>query len=160
MPRIPSQIRAIKYQRRRHRHTLLAMNKALKKNPQYAEDESDIDDEWIAEYEDESREKEIEKATKKWEKDNEKAKADGEKPIEKDVLQEKIDQINDEYDRLKTERGIKTAEAKGSKTEEQIMATIEKLDERIKIAKFKRLDKDNLKEVSLGTSKINYLDPR
>lgn len=160
MEKLSNQIRAIKYQRRKHRYALLAMNKAHKKNPQYAEDESDIDDEWIAEYEDESREKEIEKATKKWEKDNEKAKADEEKPVEKDVLQGKIDKINDEYDRLKTERGTKTAEVKGNKTDEQIMATIEKLDERIKIAKFKRLDKDNLKEVSLGTSKINYLDPR
>ncbi len=136
------------------------MNKAHKKVPQYVEDESDLDDEWIIEYEDESREKEIEKATKKWEKDNEKAKADGEKPIEQEILQEKIAKINEEYDRLKTERGTTTAELKGNKTEEQIMASIEKLDERIKVAKFKRTDKDNLKEVSLGTSKINYLDPR
>ncbi|KAF8342258.1 uncharacterized protein EI90DRAFT_2965361 [Cantharellus anzutake] len=160
MEKLGNQIRAIKYQRRKLRYALFKISSKYKTDPRYAEDESDIDDEWIAEYEDESREKEIEKATKKWEKDNEKAEAEGEPSIPKDNLISKIDQINEEYDRLKTERGTAHAELKKSQSEAQVIAAIDKLDERIKTAKVKRQDRDNLKEVSLGTSKINYLDPR
>lgn len=127
------------------------MNKKFKKQEDLAEDESDVDDEWIAQYEDESREKEIEKATKKFDKDNEKRAADGEKPLTKDVLEERIEKINEEYDRLKTERGSQKVEIKGKKSEESVLAAIEKCDQRIKNEKFKRDDKDKLKEVSLGT---------
>jgi DNA topoisomerase-1 len=35
-----------------------------------------------------------------------------------------------------------------------------KLDEKIQTAKTNAVDRDEGKEVSLGTSKINYLDPR
>jgi len=37
---------------------------------------------------------------------------------------------------------------------------IEKLEERIKKLEIKKTEKDDLKTVALGTSKINYLDPR
>jgi len=75
-------------------------------------------------------------------------------------LEERVDKINEEYNRLKEERGSQDVEIKGKKSEESILSSIEKLDQRIKNEKFKRDDKDKLKEVSLGTSKINYLDPR
>lgn len=157
---VTSQIRASKYQRRKLRYALFSMNKKYKKQEDIAEDESDVDDEWIAQYEDESREKEIEKAKKKFEKDNEKRLADGEKPFTKDVLEEKIEKINEEYDRLKGERGSKNVEVKGKKTEEALLDAITKIDAKIKTEQFKRDDKEKLKEVALGTSKINYLDPR
>lgn len=115
------------------------------------EDESDLDDEWIATYEDESREKEVEKAKKKFEKDNEKREADGEKPHTEDVLDERIAKVHEEYDRLKEERGTGKAQVKGKKTPEQILAAIEKLDARIKTEKFKMDDREKGKEVSLGT---------
>lgn len=172
------QIRGIKYQRRKLRYALFTMNKKYRKQKDLAEDESDIDDDWIAQYEDENREKEIEKAKKKFAKDNEKRAADGDKPLDETALEERVDKIIEEYDRLKEERGSQDVEIKGKKSEESILSSIEKLDQRIKNEKFKRDDKDKLKEVSLGTryvpafgarhgvdhdsvnSKINYLDPR
>ncbi|KAJ8613195.1 hypothetical protein MRB53_037061 [Persea americana] len=39
-------------------------------------------------------------------------------------------------------------------------AAIEKLEQRIDTMKVQAEDKDNNKEVALGTSKINYIDPR
>jgi DNA topoisomerase-1 len=155
---ISMQIRAIKYQRRKLRYGLFTMNKKYRKQEDLAEDESDIDDDWIAQYEDESREKEIEKARKKFDKDNEKRDADGEKPLEDDVLQGRIDKINEEYDRLKGERGSQDVEIKGKKSEESILNLIEKLDQRIKNEKFKREDKDKLKEVSLGTRYVSAFE--
>ncbi|KAF9503767.1 hypothetical protein BS47DRAFT_1445884 [Hydnum rufescens UP504] len=137
-----------------------AANLEYRKQENIAEDESDVDDEWIATFEDESREREIEKAKKKFEKDNEKKAAEGEEELKPDVLEDRIAKVNEEYDRLKTERGTDKVEIKGKKTEEQILAAIEKLDTRIKTEKFKMEDKEKGKEVSLGTSKINYLDPR
>lgn len=41
-----------------------------------------------------------------------------------------------------------------------MVAAIRKMDERITVQKTAALDRDEGKEVSLGTSKINYLDPR
>jgi len=43
---------------------------------------------------------------------------------------------------------------------DKIKNHIDKLDERIKKWKIKKLEKEDLKTVALGTSKINYLDPR
>jgi DNA topoisomerase I len=127
------------------------MNKKYRKQENIAEDESDVDDEWIATFEDETRERDIEKAKKKFEKDNEKKAAEGEEELKPDVLEDRIAKINEEYDRLKTERGTDKVEIKGKKTEEQILAAIEKLDTRIKTEKFKMEDKEKGKEVSLGT---------
>lgn len=44
--------------------------------------------------------------------------------------------------------------------EDKVLAAIKKMDERIVIAKTAAVDRDEGKEISLGTSKINYLDPR
>jgi DNA topoisomerase-1 len=46
------------------------------------------------------------------------------------------------------------------KSEEACLKKIESLENRIKKAKLKKQDKDNLKEVSTSTSKVNYIDPR
>jgi len=43
---------------------------------------------------------------------------------------------------------------------EKIKATIKKLDESLDAWKIKKTEKDELKTVALGTSKINYIDPR
>jgi hypothetical protein len=42
----------------------------------------------------------------------------------------------------------------------QIKAAIKKLDEKIHKLDLKRTEKDELKTIALGTSKINYIDPR
>jgi DNA topoisomerase-1 len=43
---------------------------------------------------------------------------------------------------------------------EKIKAQIQKLDARLNALRLKKQDKDENKEVALGTSKINYIDPR
>ena len=138
------------------RHALFNLDSKYKKNRKYAEDESDIDDEWIASFEDSQREKEIEKAKKKFAKDNEKLAADGEEPQKESVLEERIERIEADYKQLISERGTKkTTKGKG-KTAEKIEELIEKLDERIKTHKLQMIDREEGKEVALGTRCVSF----
>jgi len=49
---------------------------------------------------------------------------------------------------------------KKSGDEEKIRAKIKKFEERIQVAFIQLKDRDDNSQVSLGTSKINYIDPR
>ncbi|KAF8756920.1 DNA Topoisomerase I (eukaryota) [Rhizoctonia solani] len=141
MGKLGDQLRGLKYNRMKLRHQLFTLDKKLKKkHPELDELESDLDDEFIERWEDAKREEDIAKARKKFEKDNEKR-------VEK-------------YDRLKEERGTEQAAGPKGRTPEKVLDAITKLDEKIKMFKFKMQDKEEGKEVALGTSKINYLDPR
>ncbi|CAE6468088.1 unnamed protein product [Rhizoctonia solani] len=161
MGKLGDQLRGLKYNRMKLRHQLFTLDKKLKKkHPELDELESDLDDEFIERWEDAKREEDIAKARKKFEKDNEKRVEKGEKEEKESALDEKIDDINAEYDRLKEERGTEQAAGPKGRTPEKVLDAITKLDEKIKMFKFKMQDKEEGKEVALGTSKINYLDPR
>ena len=75
----------------------------------------------------------------------------GEKEEKESVLEDKINDINTEYDRLAEERGTEEALAPKGRTPEKIVDAISKLDEKIKMFKFKMQDKEEGKEVALGT---------
>lgn len=160
MEKARHKIRAIKYERMKLRHALFATDKKYKKNKKYTEDESDIDDEFIEAIEKENMEKEIEKAEKKFAKDNEKLAEEQKELQDESVLKEKIKDIKADFKRLEKERGTKEATLKRAKPAEKIEEAIDKLTERIKTQKLQMQDRDAGKEVALGTSKINYLDPR
>ncbi|KAH8119571.1 hypothetical protein DFH11DRAFT_1723074 [Phellopilus nigrolimitatus] len=160
MEKMNDKLRAIKYERMKMRHVLFGLDAKYKKKKEYKDDESDIDDEWVAQHEDTMKEKEIEKVKKKFAKDNEKAEAEGEKPKPESELNERIKDIEAEFERLEDERGTKSATLKRTKPAEKIEEAIAKLTERIKTHKLQIVDREEGKEVALGTSKINYLDPR
>lgn len=161
MGKLGDQLKGLKYNRMKLRHQLFTLDKKLKKkHPDLDELESDLDDEFIERWEDAKRKEEIEKARKKFEKDNEKRVEKGEQEEKPAVLEDKIADIDAEYDRLATERGTEEAVAPKGRTPEKTLDAIAKLDEKIKMFKFKMQDKEEGKEVALGTSKINYLDPR
>lgn len=147
----------MKYDRMKLRHVLFSMEPKYKKKKQYAEDESDIDDEFIERWEDSLREKEKEKAEKKFAKENEKLEAEGGKPQKESVLKERMADIDAEYDRLAKERGTKKATLKRSRPIEKIEEAIEKLDERIKNYKLQIVDRDEGKEVALSTRFVSHL---
>jgi hypothetical protein len=63
-----SQVRALKYQRMKLRHQLHHLEPKTKKKGKYAEDESDLEDEWIESHEEELQLKAVEAAKKKFEK--------------------------------------------------------------------------------------------
>ncbi|KAF9501514.1 hypothetical protein BDN71DRAFT_1460986 [Pleurotus eryngii] len=160
MEKMRQRLRGFKYDRMKLRHALFSIDSAYKKDERYKADESDVDDHFVEEWEDSLRAKEIEKIEKKFAKENEKLEEEGKKPQNKSMLAERIQVIEDEFNRLAEERGTKAAALKRDRAPEKIEEAISKLDSKIKAFKLQIVDRDAGKEVALGTSKINYLDPR
>ncbi|KAI0779490.1 hypothetical protein C8Q74DRAFT_1198203 [Fomes fomentarius] len=160
MGKMRDKLRGIKYERMKLRHALFTIDPKFKKKKMYAEPESDLDDDAIEAYEETMKAKELEKAEKKFQKDNEKLKEDGKEPQDESVLKDKLKEIEAEYKRLKKERGTNKHTLKKERPTEKIEEAIGKLDEKIKTFKLQMEDREAGKEVALGTSKINYLDPR
>jgi DNA topoisomerase-1 len=133
------------------RHALITMDPKYKKKTQFNTAESDIDDDWVVQYEEQLEAKEIEKAEKKFAKDNEKLAADGESELKQADLDEKIKAIKDEFKRLKKEQGTGKATLKRERPAEKIEEAIQKLEERITTAGLQMVDKEEGKEVALGT---------
>lgn len=130
---------------------MFSLEPKLKRKALWSELESDLDEEWIEKFEEEWEKKEIEKAEKKFAKDNEKLEADGKKPNEEHVLQERIKAIEEEFEERRGERGKDQIEPKKGHTVEKIQEMIQKLDEKIKAFKLQMVDREEGKEVSLGT---------
>lgn len=160
------------------RHALFNLDSKYKKKAQYKDDESDLDDEWITEHEESLKAKEIEKVEKKFAKENEKLEEDGKKLHPDSILQERIEEVEAEFEQLAKERRTGKADAK-NRSADKIEEAIDKLTDKIKSFKLQMVDRDAGKEVALGTrcarafcvsyavyteyilrSKINYLDPR
>jgi DNA topoisomerase-1 len=119
---------------------MLELDPKLKKTrPELAEEESDVDEAFIERHLKALEEKEEQRRIKQLEKENEKRKEMGEK-----LLQELPDKPG-KPPKLSMERLEKKYET---------------LTERIKTQKLALVDKDENKQTALGTSKINYIDPR
>jgi DNA topoisomerase I len=142
------------------RHALLAAEPKYKKQKKYAEEESDMDEDAVAEHEDACKTREIERTEKKFAKENEKLAEEGKDTQGDDVLRSRLRAIEDEFARLEKERGTGKATLKRDKAPEKLIEAIDKLDDKIKTFKLQMVDREAGKEVALGTSKINYLDPR
>lgn len=141
----------MKYERMKLRHTLFGMDSKYKKKADFKDDDSDIDDDFIAEHEEAMKVKEIEKAEAKFAKDNEKLVEEGKEPHEKSILKARTKNIQAEFERLAEERGTNNAENKKFKTPEAVVEAIKKLTTKIKAFELQMVDKDAGKEVALGT---------
>ena len=155
-----AQLRGFKYERMKLRHALFATDSKYRKQKKYAEDESDLDDEAVAEHEDQCKAREIERTEKKFAKENEKLAEEG-KPVQgEDVLRSRLRAVDDDFARLEKERGTRKAALKRDRPAEKLIESIDKLEDKIKAFQLQMVDREAGKEVALGTSKINYLDPR
>lgn len=67
------------------------------------------------------------------------------------MLKERLAAIEEEFERLEKERGTGKATLKRPKLPEKIEEAIAKLDEKIKTFKLQMVDREEGKEVSLGT---------
>ncbi|KAK4684184.1 DNA topoisomerase I, partial [Tremellales sp. Uapishka_1] len=159
--KLGDKLKALKYQRLKFRLQLLNLNPKIKKKlPELAEEESDLDDDFMERHEAELLEKAIETAKKKFEREN--VKLEEEKADKKPAsdLKERIAEIKSEMNKVAKERKRGSMEPKKNLTEEKLLDNIAKMDERIANAKVQMGDRDKTKDVALGTSKINYIDPR
>ncbi|KAG0327697.1 DNA topoisomerase 1 [Dissophora globulifera] len=161
MDKIVDKIRAFKYQKMKLKKTILTLEPKLKKKqPELAEPESDLDDEWIEQHEVQLMAKEREKVKLKWEKENEKKKENKEKPLTEKELKTMLKEVDErEKELVKERKSGKVTGARGA-TVEKCEAQLLKLDERIAATRTAMVDKEENKQTALGTSKINYIDPR
>ncbi|KAK3341754.1 hypothetical protein B0T25DRAFT_559205 [Lasiosphaeria hispida] len=163
MEKLGDRIKGMKYQKWRTKMMILDVDSKQKKRKgaEYFELDSDLDEEWILQHQQFLVEELRTKITKKFEKDNEKREADGEKPFPEKELAERLKAAKELEAKYKKENKTKKVEAEGKgPTVEKLEGQAEKLDERIRNLELQSADREGNKEVALGTSKINYIDPR
>ncbi|CAX41041.1 DNA topoisomerase, putative [Candida dubliniensis CD36] len=159
--RINDKLKEFMWQKIRLKKMILQLEPKLKKkDPKYFEEIEDLIKEDIEHIHHTIIKRQREQVKKKLERDNEKLKLEG-KPLltESDIKDklDKIDELEKEYKKeLKTGKPIITKNA----TVEKLKQQIETLENRILNVSFQLKDKEDNSEVSLGTSKMNYIDPR
>lgn len=126
-----------------------------KKGAQYFELDDDLDEAWILEHQAFLVNDKRAKIEKKFQKENEKLAAEGQKEMKAKELTERLTEADDLEKQFKKENKSKKVEPEGKgPTVEKYMAAIEKIDERIAVAQHQAEDKEENKEIALGTSKI------
>lgn len=126
-----------------------------KKGAAFFEIDEDLDKEWIKEHQAFLIEEQTQKINKKFEKDNEKRVADGEKEMKASELNERLEVVKDMEKKFNKENKTGKVEVEGrGPTVEKIEANITKIDQRVDTMSIQAQDKEDNKEVALGTSKI------
>jgi DNA topoisomerase-1 len=126
-----------------------------KKGAAWFELDDDLDEAWILEHQQFLAEELRTKITKKFEKDNEKLKENKEKVLPQKELKERLLAVKELEAKFKKENKTKKVLAEGrGPSVEKCMASIDKLDDRIKTLETQAEDRDGNKEVALGTSKL------
>ncbi|KAF2164172.1 hypothetical protein M409DRAFT_25518 [Zasmidium cellare ATCC 36951] len=163
MEKMEEKINGLRYQQYRVKQMMLALEPKLKKKkPEgFFDLPKGIDKEWQQRHHDALVEEQRTKIQKKFDKENEKLEADGEKPMKAKELEERMEVADALEKKLKQEfkKGKVEPEGKGASVD-KYEKDLDKLDTRIATMKTQSEDRENNKEVALGTSKINYIDPR
>ncbi|KAK4998187.1 DNA topoisomerase 1 [Elasticomyces elasticus] len=163
MEKLQDRINGIRYQQWRTKQMMLSLDPKLKKKKgaEFFALSKDISHEWIKEHQAALVEEIRVKIHKKFEKENEKRVADGEKEMKAKELDERLEVADELEAKYKAENksGKAQPEGKGA-TVEKLEQKLDSLITREATMKTQSEDKENNKEVALGTSKINYIDPR
>ena len=157
MEKMEDRINALRYQQYRAKQMMLDLEPKLKKKrgEEYFALPDGIDNEWVVEHQKALVEEQRVKIRKKFEKDNEKLVADGEREMKDKILQERMEVADDLEKKFRAEKKAKKIEAEGKGvTVEKLEGQLEKLDGRIATLRTQSEDRENNKEVALGTSKI------
>ncbi|PYI13544.1 topoisomerase I [Aspergillus violaceofuscus CBS 115571] len=163
MEKMSERIKGLRYQRWRFKQQMLNLEPTLKKKKgaKFFEMDEDMDMDWVKEHQAFLLEEQRQKIQKKFEKDNEKLVADGEKEMKASELNSRLEVVKDMEKRFNKENKTGKVEAEGkAPTVEKLETAIKKLEQRIETMELQAQDKEDNKEVALGTSKINYIDPR
>ncbi|RMZ47481.1 hypothetical protein AFCA_001506 [Aspergillus flavus] len=163
MEKMGERIKGLRYQRWRLKQQMLDLEPNLKKKKgaKFFEMDEDIDMEWIKEHQAFLLEEQRQKIQKKFDKDNEKLAAEGEKEMKAKELENRLEVVKDMEKKFNKENKTGKVEAEGKgPTVEKLENAIQKLEQRIETMELQAQDKEDNKEVALGTSKINYIDPR
>jgi len=150
----------LKYQKMRVRKQMVVLEPKLRKRPGMLDYESDVDDDWIRQYQVDTVEKLRETIRKKFEKENEKRGKEDLKALDAADLKGRLEAADTLAAEYAKENKSGTVAPTSNQTVEKCEAALTKLDEKIYTLRSQRDMKDSNKETALGTSKLNYIDPR
>ncbi|KZM27224.1 DNA topoisomerase [Ascochyta rabiei] len=161
--KMQDRINGLRYQLWRTKMMMMDVDPKIKKKKgaEYFERPEDLDTEWVKAHQEAEVEELRQKITKKFEKDNEKLAAEREKEMKPKELQERLEKAYELAAKYKKENKTGKVEAEGKGPSiDKLETAVDKLNQRIENMKVQLEDKEGNKEVALGTSKINYIDPR
>lgn len=126
-----------------------------KKGAEYFQRDEELTEEWVISHQAFLVEELRTKIAKKFEKDNEKLVAEKKKPNPEKELKERMKAVKELETKFKKENKSGKVEAEGrGPTVDKLEAQVKKIEDRIKNLEAQAADRDNNKEVALGTSKI------
>ncbi|CAL3963968.1 unnamed protein product [Diplocarpon coronariae] len=163
MEKMTDRIKGLQYQQWRLKQMILNVDpkQRKKKGAEWFGLDDDLDQDWILEHQAFLVQEQRTKIEKKFQKDNEKLAAEGQKEMKAKELTERLEVADDLEKKFKKENKSKKVEPEGKgPSVEKYEVAIEKLDARIAAMRLQAEDREGNKEVALGTSKINYIDPR
>jgi len=161
--KMQERINGLRYQLWRTQMMMIDVDPKIKKKKgaAYFERPEDLDTDWMKAHQEAEVEELRQKITKKFEKDNEKLAAEGEKEMKPKELKERLEKADELEAKYKKENKTGKVEAEGKGPSiDKLETAVDKLNQRIENMKVQMEDKEGNKEVALGTSKINYIDPR
>ena len=161
MEKLGDRIKGLKYQKWRVKQMMLNIDPKIKKKKEkeegheYFQLDEELEEIWIHEHQNYLVDEERQKIEKKFNKENEKLKADGGKEMKHKELEDRLEDADQLAKKFKKENKTGKVEAEGKgPTVEKCEGNLAKLDQRINTMLFQAKDKENNKEVALGTSKI------
>lgn len=158
MEKLGDKINGMRYHQWRLKQMMLDVDPKLKKKHKsdgFFDLPEDMDQEMIERLQAGEVEEQRQKITKKFEKENEKLVADGSRAMKESELKDRLGVADELQKKYRKENKTKKVEAEGkSPSVEKLEQQVEKLSQRIEVQKLQLEDKDQNKEVALGTSKI------
>lgn len=161
MQRISDRLKELVWQKIRLKKMILEQDSSLKKKDfkyfKEIEDFSKEDEEFVHER---ILERTADQIDKKFKRDNEKLKLENQPLLGDEEFKERMNKLEETKQELKTELKTGKPVVKRVIPIEKLQQQIEAIENRIVNTSFQLKDKEDNSEVSLGTSKMNYIDPR
>ena len=157
MEKMEDKMNGLRYQQYRAKQMMLDLDPKLtkKRGAEYFALPEGLDEDWVKEHHAALVEEQRQKIRKKFEKENEKLVAEGSKEMKAKELEQRMEVADELEAKYKAERKKGKIEAEGKAPSiEKLEANLDKLDTRITTMKTQSEDRENNKEVALGTSKI------
>lgn len=159
--KIADKLKELMWNKIRLKQMILELEPKLKKKePRYFEEINDLAKEDIQVIQEKIIERTKDQIERKFARDNEKLQAENQKLLTDKDLKEKLEKVKELEAEYKKELKSGKPEVKRGATVEKLKQQVEQIEKRILNTQFQLKDKEDNSEVSLGTSKINYIDPR
>lgn len=159
--KIHEKIKELEWQKIRVKKMMLSLDRReLKRDPKYFLELDDLSKEEQQEIVEKLTERQRDQTHKKFARDNEKRKMEEQEPLTEADLKERLDKVESNKKQYLEEISSGEVEPPRGGTVAKLKTQVETLENRITNTSYQLKDKEDNSEVSLGTSKLNYIDPR